>query len=83
MFVQFINYSEVRQYILNMKKITSTIALFIITISISFAQSENDAFRGKMDTVIYVIGVILAGLFFYLFYLDRKLSKLEKNLNNE
>ena len=39
-----------------------------------------DAFRanGKIYVVILVLGVILAGIFLYVFRLDRKISRLEK-----
>jgi CcmD family protein len=49
------------------------------------AQSEvemADQFRadGKINVVIAVIGIILVGLFVYLFRLDRKITDLENRL---
>jgi CcmD family protein len=35
---------------------------------------------GKIYIVITVISIILIGLFFYLFQLDRKISKIEKQI---
>jgi hypothetical protein len=35
--------------------------------------------NGKLFVVIAVILVILAGLFIYLIFLDKKMTKLEKN----
>lgn len=44
-----------------------------------------DAFRadGKIYVVVAVILVILAGLLFYLYTIDRKLTKIENQLRNE
>ena len=43
-----------------------------------------DAFRadGKIWVVIAVLGVTLIGLFSYLFYTERRISRLEKELNS-
>ena len=40
-----------------------------------------DTFRsdGKIYVVVIVMSIIVAGLFGYLFYLDKKLSEKEKN----
>ncbi|MFM6947433.1 MAG: CcmD family protein [Aquirufa sp.] len=51
-----------------------------------FAQAQEvemaDKFRqdGKIYVVIAVVAVILTGIFVYLFRLDTKISKLEKQL---
>ena len=51
-----------------------------------FAQDKEaemaDVMRsnGKIYTVVAVLGIILAGLFVYLFMTERKLSKLENQL---
>lgn len=60
------------------------IALFIN--GILFAQSKNvemaDTMRsnGKIYIVVAVCLTILIGLFLYVFSLDRKISKLEKDV---
>jgi len=43
-----------------------------------------DAFRadGKIYVVLAVILVLLAGLFLYLYLLDRKISRMEKQYDN-
>ena len=43
-----------------------------------------DAFRadGKIYVVVAVILVLLSGIFVYLFLLDRKISRLEKQWDN-
>ncbi|MFN4085453.1 MAG: CcmD family protein [Spirosomataceae bacterium] len=43
-----------------------------------------DAFRadGKIWVVVAVLGVTLIGLFSYLFYTERRISRLEKELNS-
>lgn len=42
-----------------------------------------DAFRadGKIWVVIAVVGLMLLGLFAYLFYTERRISRLEKQVN--
>jgi hypothetical protein len=53
-----------------------------------FAQNKNvemaDTMRsnGKIYVVVAVILTIFAGIILYLVRLDRKLSKLEKNINS-
>lgn len=59
--------------------------LFILTSFIANAQAEiemADQFRadGKIYVVIAVVSIILAGLFVYLFRLDRKVTNLENRL---
>jgi len=70
---------------LNKRNILTTLfSLFIIT---CFAQdgavSANDSnfmmSDGKIFVVMSVVVVILIGLFIYLFNLDRKITRLEKN----
>ncbi len=69
-----------------MKKYIGLIITFFTT-SILFAQDNiemADKMRanGKIYVVVAVIAVILIGLFIYLFTIDRKVSKLEKEINN-
>lgn len=66
------------------KKVFLFLSLF--TSMIGFAQPQSsvemaDAFRadGKIYVVVGVVLIILLGLFAYLFYIDKKLSKIEKN----
>lgn len=68
------------------KSIMITVALFMMSM-VSKAQNPNDvemadAMResGKIFVVVAVLGIILAGMFVYLISLDRKVSKLEKDL---
>jgi CcmD family protein len=37
---------------------------------------------GKIFVVVTVLAVIMAGIFIYLFFLDRKVRKLEKQLKD-
>jgi hypothetical protein len=61
------------------------IILFVIASTISNAQTKKvemaDVMRsnGKIYVVVAVCLTILIGLFIYVFSLDRKISKLEKN----
>jgi CcmD family protein len=66
------------------KKVFLFLSLF--TSMIGFGQPQSsvemaDAFRadGKIYVVVGVVLIILLGLFAYLFYIDKKLSKIEKN----
>jgi CcmD family protein len=58
-----------------------TIFLLLITCTLANAQTEMaDTMRsnGKIYVVVTVLATIFAGIFAYLVYLDRKISKLEK-----
>ncbi|MBC7488053.1 MAG: CcmD family protein [Cytophagaceae bacterium] len=63
--------------------------LFFFFFIVSFAANAQDAemadkFRedGKIYVVITVFAIILTGLFVYVFLLDRKIGKLEKEEKN-
>jgi len=58
-----------------------TIFLLLMTAGVANAQTEMaDTLRsnGKIYVVVTVLATIFAGIFAYLVYLDRKISKLEK-----
>ena len=58
-----------------------TIFLIAATATICSAQAEMaDTMRsdGKIYVVVTVLATIFAGIFAYLIYLDRKISKAEK-----
>ncbi len=59
---------------------------FILSILIQVVSAQEtiemaDKMRseGKIYVVVAVIAIILTGLFIYLFSIDRKISRLEKN----
>ncbi len=59
----------------------ATIALLLITTTVLHAQTEMaDTMRsnGKIYVVVAVLATIFAGIFAYLVYLDRKITKAEK-----
>ena len=66
------------------KKITSLLALLLVSL-IGFAQDKKvemaDGMRsnGRIYVVVAVVLTILIGLILYVFRLDRKMSKLERN----
>lgn len=69
-----------------MKRIVSLSLLFIILISqAAFAQDAEmaDEMRasGKIYVVVGIILIVLAGLLVYLFMTDRKLTRIEQQLN--
>ena len=71
--------------------IKRTISLLIITLvflfPINLLSQANETIEmsqflradGKIYVVLAVISIVLAGLFGYLIYLDKKISKLEEN----
>ncbi len=52
----------------------------LITILNSSNISLYDS--GKIYVVLIVIAIVLAGFFFYLFNLDKKLKSLERKINS-
>lgn len=62
---------------------TVTLCLLLFTSLVLKAQEPEmaDVFRkdGKIYVVIIVAGIVLAGIFAYLFFLDRKIDKIEKS----
>ena len=64
-----------------MKKSTFiTIFLILAAVQYAAAQEMADTMRsnGKIYVVVTVLATIFAGIFAYLVYLDRKITKLEK-----
>tara|TARA_R110000868_G_scaffold386900_2_gene655350 strand:+ start:152 stop:355 length:204 start_codon:yes stop_codon:yes gene_type:complete len=64
------------------------ILLISLLISSFVAKAENiqmaETMRseGKIYVVVAVLSIILVGLFIYLITIDRKVSKLEKEVNS-
>lgn len=67
----------------------AAVFLLITPSALLFAQDSEipmaDTFRaeGKIYVVVAVMLVIFAGLISYLIYVDRKVGKLERDVNNE
>lgn len=61
--------------------------LFVTAVALLIAHGANASdgleeyffASGKIKVVIAVVGVVLAGLFVFLFRLERRLQRLEKN----
>jgi CcmD family protein len=69
-----------------MNKLKQTFLLFfgLLSTNIAFGQAEMaDSFRadGKIYVVVAIILIILLGVFLYLFFLDKKVRKLEDQFN--
>nr|WP_199078988.1 CcmD family protein [Pedobacter sp. ASV19] len=71
-----------------MKKFIMALALLFSSVQL-FAQADSvemaDVLRsnGKIYVVVLCIVIILAGLLFYLFSLDRRLKKIEKKSSDK
>lgn len=68
------------------KKSAILILLFASVSKMLSAQTINIADKllenSKLNAVIVVASVILLGIFVFLFYLDRKIKKLEQEVKN-
>ena len=66
-----------------MKRFFSLIAILFLVVQFAQAQSVEmaDTLRssGKIYVVVAVMAVLFIGLFFYLFSIDRRLKKIEKD----
>ena len=67
-----------------MKKAFITI-LSTVLFPVLLMASVEDFFRntGKIYTVVAVIAILFLGIVFYLYRLDRKITGIEKQINNE
>jgi len=57
------------------------IVILLLTAHVSMAQTEMaDTMRsnGKIYVVVVVLATIFAGIFAYLVYLDRKITRIER-----
>lgn len=58
--------------------------LLLLSLSSRASGTEEFFYRsGKIQVVITVVMIVLIGLLFYLFRLERKVSKLEENFNRK
>ena len=68
------------------KKSAILILLFASVSKMLSAQTINVADKllenSKLNAVIVVISVILLGIFIFLFYIERKIKKLEQEVKN-
>lgn len=65
-----------------MKKITTTLLMLLLTIQL-FAQNQTSTVTdslyasGKIYVVVICVSVILLGLLLFLFFIDKRLKKIE------
>lgn len=72
--------------IMKNRQVLLSILLVLFSINISTAESGSIDFlrsTGKIYSVVAVIAVIFLGIALYLFRLDNKITKLEKEIYNE
>ena len=70
------------------KFVKALLALFITTTLTVYGQEQvamADQLRseGKIYVVVTIILIVLAGLIFYLFLMDKKVKKLEKMISDK
>lgn len=68
---------------MTMKKMLLTVTILLLTFTASFAQAGNPDFLrsiGKIYVVVAVIVAVFIGIVIFLIYLDRKLTKLERQI---
>ena len=68
------------------KQFLLSVLLVILSINLLLAESGSIDFlrsTGKIYSVVAVIAVIFLGIVWYLFRLDKKITKLEKEIYNE
>lgn len=67
-----------------MKRILSLTVILVLAFQLSYAQG-TDFLRsmGKIYSVVAVIAIVFLGIAYYLYRIDRKLTKLENQINNE
>lgn len=69
---------------MSMYKITfSIVSVLFFIVPLSAQQSDFYSSTGKIYGVYAVVMLLLLGLIIYLFSLDKKISKIEKDLDNE
>lgn len=74
-----------------MKKYLTTILLLVLGFPLLAQQAQPDGIEmadalrssGKIYVVVAVLVLIMTGLFLYLAGLDRKIGKLEKEINSK
>ncbi len=47
------------------------------------ANDQTESFDGKYSVFLYVAFIVLVGIFLYLFRLEKKVSDIEKKLEDE
>ena len=65
-------------------KILIILSFLLIQFNIAFANSENQVFMrsiGKIYVVVAVIAATFIGFALFMIYMDRKISRLEKEMN--
>ena len=71
-----------------MKNKQFLLSIFLVILSINHLSAESGSIdflrsTGKIYSVVAVIAVIFIGIVWYLFRLDNKITKLEKEIYNE
>ncbi|MCP3932242.1 MAG: CcmD family protein [Bacteroidetes bacterium] len=69
-----------------MKKLFLLLSFLLLTLSPILAQSDTPDFMrsiGKIFVVVFVIAIIFIGIFLFLLFLDKKVTKLESQIRED
>lgn len=64
-----------------MRNTIFTILTILVSTSFLLGADDHYAITGKLTTVIACVAVVLIGIAAFLFYLERRISKLENDLD--
>lgn len=59
------------------------VLLFLTVVDNAFAQGDFYDQGGKINSVVVVVFILITGIGLILFWLDRRISKIEKNIEDD
>ncbi|MBX7094894.1 MAG: CcmD family protein [Flavobacteriales bacterium] len=66
-----------------MKTLLAVLMLLLSNLAMAAGADTSMHEQGKIKVVIGVVAIIFIGIVVYLFMLDRKISKIEKDINEK
>ena len=65
------------------RKLVLTALFFLTWIELTLGAGDHYDNTGKLNTIVACVAVILLGIVFFLFYLERRVSKMEDALDED
>jgi hypothetical protein len=59
------------------------VLLFLTVVDNAFSQGDFYDQGGKINSVVVVVFILITGIGLILFWLDRRISKIEKNIEDD